>query len=323
MAADTTNAAVRRVGYAGLGEIGAPMAERIRQAGFELHVWNRSPAKAAPLVAAGARLAATPAELAARVQVLCLCLTDDKAVEQVVFGAEGIAASPAVRGLVLADHSTIHPLATRRLASRLADRGGRWVDAPVSGGVVGARQGTLAVFAGGEAAAVERMRPVAMSFASRVTHLGPEGSGQVAKICNQMVSFSTCAVLAEALHLATRMGLDVAQLPQAMQGGLADSAVLRHYAPELLSGQLQGSSLNALKDLEIALDLSRDAVSATPMTALLTSLHRMVVAQGHTALGMGGPLRLYADGGLQALAERLAAEREGGREGGGDGGRER
>ena len=245
------------MGYAGLGVIGAPMAERILAAGYELHVWNRSPAKAAALVAAGAMLAPSAAALAQRVELLCVCVTDDKAIDELVFGDQGIVAG-ADRGLIVADHSTIHPLATRRIAERARNEAGIcWVDAPVSGGPMGARNGTLAVFAGGDAADVERARPVLMSFAGKLTHLGPVGSGQIAKACNQMISFGTCAVMAESLHLAARLGLDVARLPEAIEGGLADSAVLRHYAPQMLGGELVGNSFNALKDLEIALELGR------------------------------------------------------------------
>jgi len=288
---------VRRVGFAGLGVIGLPMARRVLDAGFELHVWNRNPSKAAALGATGATLAATPAELARQVDVLCVCVTDDRALEEVIFGEHGVA-SAARRGLVLADHSTIHPVATRKMAERFAMAGGAWVDAPVTGGPSGAEQGHLTVFAGGDAGNVERVRPVLMSFARRVTHLGPVGSGQAAKACNQMVSFGTAAVLAEALNLAARLGLDVARLPEAMEGGLADSAVLRRYAPMMLSGELTGSALTALKDLEIISDLGRETGAPMPMTGLLTSLHRLLAGQGHHMGGMAGVIRLYAEGPL-------------------------
>ena len=283
-----------RVGFAGLGVIVLPMARRVLEAGFDLHVWNRNAAKAAGLVASGATLAATPAELASLVDVLCVCLTDDRALEEVIFGEQGVA-SAGKRGLVLADHSTIHPVATRSMAERFAATGGAWVDAPVTGGPSGAAQGHLAVFAGGAAGDVKRLRPVLMCFARQMTHLGPVGSGQAAKACNQMVSFGTAAVLAEALNLAARLGLDVAQLPQAMEGGLADSAVLRRYAPMMVSGELTGSALTALKDLEIVSDLGRETGAPMPMTGLLTSLHRLLASQGHHMGGMAGVIRLYAE----------------------------
>lgn len=294
---------VQFVGYAGLGAIGAPMARRIQQAGFELHVWNRSAEKAAALVAAGARLAATPAELARRVEVLCLCLTDHGAVEQVVFGDKGVASAHKA-GLVVADHSTIHPQASRRIAERFLASGGSWVDAPVTGGIIGARNGTLSVLAGGEAADVERIRPVAMSFAAKFTHLGPAGSGQAAKACNQMISFGTAAVLAESLSLAARLGLDAAKFAQAIEGGYADSTVLRLCAPGMISGELSGSTLTALKDMEIAADLGREVAAPMPMIGLLTSLLRVLVAQGHATGGLSAPMRLYCSGPLAEEARR-------------------
>jgi 3-hydroxyisobutyrate dehydrogenase len=288
---------IRRVGYAGLGAIGTPMAQRILEAGFELHVWNRSPEKTRALVAAGARAAATPAALAAEVELLCLCLSNDEAVEQVVFGEQGIAAA-ASNGLIVADHSTIHPATTRRFAERLNAAGGTWVDAPVSGGVLGARQGTLSVFAGGDAAVIDRIRPVLLGFAGKVTRLGAVGSGQAAKACNQMISFGTAAVLAEALNLAARLGLDVARLPQAIEGGFADSFVLRHCAPAMIHGPLTGSTLTAVKDIEIAGDLGRASGTPLPMVELMTSLYRQAVAQGHVTGGLSALIRLYADGPL-------------------------
>jgi 3-hydroxyisobutyrate dehydrogenase-like beta-hydroxyacid dehydrogenase len=286
-----------RVGFSGLGAIGAPMAQRVLDAGFTLHVWNRTPEKAAALVAAGASLAATPAALAHEVDVLCLCLFDERAVEEVTFGEDGIAAARKA-SLVVADHSTIHPAVSRRIAQRFLDSGGSWVDAPVSGGLVGASSGTLSVFAGGEAADVERIRPVVMSFAAKITHLGLAGSGQAAKACNQMISFGTAAVLAEALNLAARLGLDVAKLPQAIEGGFADSTVLRRCAPGMLSGELSGSTLTALKDMEIAMDLAREAGAPIPLIGLLGSLLRVLVTKGHITGGLSSPIRLYNDGPL-------------------------
>ena len=296
----------RRVGWAGLGAIGEPMARRVLQAGQPLQVWNRDPAKAQALVAAGARVAASPAALAREADVVCLCVTDAAAVEQVVFGPDGAAAGLAPGGIVI-DHSTIAPDATRAFAARLlAERGGHWIDAPVSGGPAGAREGRLTVFAGGDAAALARVQPLLQAYAARVTHLGAAGSGQVGKACNQLVSFGTAAVLAESLHLAHRQGLDAAALVQAMQAGFADSAVLRHYASAMLQGRYSGSTLNAQKDVAIALDLGREAAAPLPVAELLATLHGSLVQQGHTALGMAGVMRLYVQGPL-AEAPRMPA----------------
>ena len=285
---------VKRVGFIGIGAIGEPMAVRILQAGFELHVWNRTPAKAASLIAAGALSADSPSELAARTDVLCLCVTDDQAAETVVFGPGG-AARAAHQGLVVVDLSTIHPLATQRLSNQASQLGFGWVDSPVSGGIAGARNGTLTAFTGGREEDVERVRPVIRSFTARMTHMGPAGSGQIAKICNQMVSFSTATALAEALHLAKRLNLEVSRLPKAMEGGLADSAVLRQLAPGMLEGRFSGNTLTILKDLEIAIDLGRHSVTPTPLAASVNAIVRMLVARGNTNIGLGGVLRFFTE----------------------------
>jgi 3-hydroxyisobutyrate dehydrogenase len=288
----------RKVGFAGLGVIGEPMARRILGAGFVLHVWNRTAGKADSLVAAGANRVATPAALASEVDVLCICVTDARALEELVFGVDGIAAA-GKKSLIIVDHSTVHPAVARDFARRVAHVAGTWLDVPVTGGPAGARQGNLTAFAGGESAAVEYVRPVVASFAKQISHLGPVGSGQAAKACNQMLSFGTAAVLAEALNLASRMGLDVAQLPGALEGGLADSAVLRRYAPGMVSGELTGSALTALKDLEIILELGRETSTPMPITGLVGSLHRLLSSQGHHLGGMAGLVRLYCDGPLR------------------------
>lgn len=308
---NTSNDAARPcIGWAGLGAIGAPMAQRVLQAGWPLQVWNRDRAKAEALAARdeqgadggrsaqGSRVAATPAALAREADIVCLCVTDAAAVAQVVFGPEGVAAGLAP-GAVVVDHSTIAPDATRAFAARLlAERGGHWIDAPVSGGPAGAREGRLTVFAGGDAAALARVQPLLQAYAVRITHLGAAGSGQIGKACNQLVSFGTAAVLAEALHLARRQGLDAAALVQAMEAGFADSAVLRHYAGAMLAGIYSGSTLNALKDTEIALALGREAAAPLPMAEILATLYRRLVEQGHTQLGMAGVMRLYVPGPL-------------------------
>lgn len=300
-----TDPAAWRVGWIGLGAIGEPMARRVQQVGFGLQVWNRDAARSRRFADEGVPVAPSPAALAQASDVLCLCVTDARAVEQVVFGPQGVAAGLR-SGTVVVDHSTIHPTATRTLAERLAVAGGHWIDAPVSGGPAGAREGRLSVFAGGDEAALERVRPLLQAYAARITHLGPAGAGQTGKACNQMLSFGTAGVLAEALHLAHRSGIDAAALVQAMQGGFADSAVLRHYAPAMLQGRYAGSTLNAVKDMDIALDLGRDSGTALPLSGVLAALYRLLVQQGHTQLGMAGVMRLYVDGAL-ADAPRAGA----------------
>ena len=292
------NAALR-VGFIGLGAIGEPMARRILLAGFDLTVHNRTEARAQPLLDEGAHWAASAQALAQHCDVICLCVSDTAAVEQVVFGPMGIASGGRAGAIVL-DLSTIHPGATQQMAERLLQLCGmRWVDSPVSGGPSGARAGTLAAMAGGRAEDVERVRPVLMGFAGKVSHMGAVGCGMATKACNQMLGFGAGAVLAETLNLAARFGLDPSLLPAALAGGFGDSQVLRHYGPLLVDGSYKGNSLTAIKDLDIIQDLARQTGSAIPMTGLVASLHRLQVAQGHLHGGLGAPMRFYAQGPLK------------------------
>lgn len=289
-----------RIGFIGLGEIGEPMAMRVADAGYTLRVYNRTAAKTAPFAARGIEVAANPAEVARGSDIIFLCITNADAIEQLVFGPEGIAAG-ARPGQLLVDLSTIHPYAARGLAARLTQQAGvQWVDAPVSGGPSGARAGTLAVMAGGEAADVERARPVLMSFAGKVTHMGPVGCGVAMKACNQMLSFCTASVLAETLNLANNFGIDPALIPQAVAGGFADSNVVKHLTQPLIDATYTGDGVMGLKDLNIALDLGRQTGSAMPMTSLMASMWQLVIAQGFTRGGLGTTMRLYAQGPLTA-----------------------
>ena len=287
-----------RIGFIGLGDIGAPIAQRIEQAGHPLRVYNRSAAKAQPFAERGVPVAASIAELVRECDIIFTCVSDTAAVENVVFGPGGIAESGRA-GMLFVDVSTIHPVTTREMAARLKrDHGIGWVDAPVSGGSSGARAGTLAVFAGGDAQDVERARPVLMSFAGRVTHMGGPGSGMAGKICNQMLSFSTAAAIAETLNLAARFGMDPGLLPDAIAGGFADSNVMRHYGRAMIEGTYRGSTKTGVKDMDIAVDLARLTGSPIPMTGLVSSMFRLALAQGCTDGGLGTPMRLYAQGPL-------------------------
>lgn len=286
------------VGFIGLGDIGAPMAMRILDAGHALCVFNRTAARTAPFVERGASAAATPADLARACDVILICVTDTASVEEVVFGASGLA-SASQAGHLVVDLSTIDPMATRAMAARLERLcGASWVDAPVSGGPSGARAGTLAVMAGGDEAQIDRARPVLMSFAGRVTRMGPLGCGMATKACNQMLNFGAAAVIAETLNFAANFGIDPAIIPEAVAGGFADSAVLRHFGKAMAEGTYSGNSLMAMKDIDIILDLGRSTGSAMPITGLVASMFRLLIAQGHTTGGLGAPMRLYAEGPL-------------------------
>lgn len=214
-----------RVGFIGLGVMGEPMARHLRAAGHALAVWARRPQSAAALVAEGVPLCATPAELAARSEVVITIVTASADVEALAFGAQGLAEG-FVPGAIHVDMSTIAPATARALAERYAARGVGWVDAPVSGGGQGARDATLAIMAGAEDDMLERVRPLLGALGKCIVHIGPPGAGQVAKACNQMIMVSAIQACAEAFRLAGAHGVDKAAVLRALAGGSAASRVL-------------------------------------------------------------------------------------------------
>lgn len=272
-----------KLGYIGIGLMGEPMTMRLLSAGHDVGVWNRSRDKLARVVEAGARRAESPADLARGCDVVMMCLTDTGAVEKVVFDEDGVAAG-ANDGAVLVDFSSMDPEATRAFGARLKlETGMGWVDAPVSGGVPGAREGTLAIMAGGESADVERVRPVIAHMAQRFTHMGPLGAGQTTKLCNQVIVGCQLAAIAEAVRLAEGAGVDAAKLPEAMKGGFADSIPLQLFAPRMAARSFEpplGHIHTMLKDLDNAGDASRRAGAPLPMTATARELLRQMQARG-------------------------------------------
>jgi 3-hydroxyisobutyrate dehydrogenase len=270
-----------KLGYLGLGLMGIPMTRRLLNAGHDVTVWNRSAGKAAGLVEAGAVLAATPREVVAKASVVFMCLTDAPAVEQVVFGRDGLASADGAAKLVV-DFSSIHPDAARAIAARLKEANDMgWIDAPVSGGTKGAEEGTLAVMAGGDAADIERVRPYVLAMARRLTHMGPTGAGQTTKLCNQIISGCSMAVLAEATRLASNAGIDASKLPEALAGGFADSIPLQLFVPRMAQGIHSpplGHIASILKDLDTVVEVAHDTSTPVPMTALAAQLFRMAKA---------------------------------------------
>lgn len=289
-----------RIGFIGLGAMGGAMATRLIGAGHRLAVWNRTPERLAPWVAAGAEAMASPAALAAACDVVLLCVTDTAAVEAVALGEQGLAAG-ARRGTLIVDHSTIHPLATRALARRLRDEHGLgWVDMPVSGGVAGAEAGSLVMMAGGADADVERARPIVSAYGQRVTHMGPNGAGQATKIANQMIIGGNVAVVAEALNYAANFGVAAPALPDALAGGWADSAVLQNHARRMAAADY-ASEVDArimAKDVDIACEMGRETGSPMPVTALVQQLYRLLIANGDHEKGQSGLMWLYRQGPL-------------------------
>ena len=271
------------LGYIGTGLMGAPMTGRLLDAGNTVTVWNRTASKAEPLVARGAALGESPADVAAKSDIVFMCLTDTKAAREAVFGPKGVAEG-ARPGSVLVDFSSIQPEATREMAARLkADHGMDWIDAPVSGGVPGAEAGTLAIMAGGDDAAFARVEPIVLQMASRFTLMGPSGAGQTTKLCNQVIVGCTMAVLAEAARLATCAGVDAARLPEALSGGFADSKPLQLFVPRMVQAMHNpplGHVYTMLKDLDSVGDLARSCDAPVPFTALAAEQFRLLQRRG-------------------------------------------
>ncbi|WP_321946990.1 NAD(P)-dependent oxidoreductase [Paraburkholderia sp. J10-1] len=273
------------LGFCGPGLMGAPMIRHLLRAGHAVRVWNRTPAKAEALIADGAQVAATPGELARETDVVLLCVADAAAVEQVVFGEHGllaVASGESVRVRCIVDHSSIPPDATQRLAERAAAFGVGWVDAPVSGGVAGAQNGTLAIMAGGAAADVAAVAPILAAYSARVTHMGGAGAGQTTKLCNQAIVTATVAAIAEAVSLARRSGIDAAKLPEALAGGWADSTLLRTFVPRMTQDGLE--PIGALKTFQKDVDTIAAAAAQTgtpmPVSGTVQQLLRLAAAMG-------------------------------------------
>jgi 2-hydroxy-3-oxopropionate reductase len=279
-----------RVGFIGLGRMGAPMAANLLAAGYELTVFNRSPEKTEPLAAAGAFVVSGPAEVAARSDVVITMLPDSPDVERVLAGPEGVFEG-ARPGALIIDMSTISPVMTRLLAQHAAERGLAMLDAPVSGADVGAREGTLAIMVGGEADAVARAMPLFEVMGSKITHVGPSGSGQVVKACNQVITAVTIAAVSEAIVLGERAGVEAERMLDAVSGGLAGSKVIDVKRPQLLSRDFEPGFTVDLhhKDLGIVLATAREYGVSLPFTAVADQFLEALRARGmgdrdHTAL---------------------------------------
>jgi len=261
-------------GFVGLGVMGRPMARNLLRAGHRVVVWNRSAGPAAELAAAGATVARTPAELATAAPVVLTMLPDLPQVEEVLQRDDGLLAGMD-RGSVLVVMGTVSPVAVRDLGARLEPAGVAVVDAPVSGGDVGAEQATLSIMVGGSPEDVARVRPYLEAMGTTVDHLGPLGAGQLAKACNQIVVAATLTALSEALVLARRGGLDPQRVFAVLGGGLAASRVLEVKGPKLLGGDFRpgGAASFQHKDLGFALAAAREEGVALPLTALVDQLY--------------------------------------------------
>lgn len=278
------------VGYVGVGIMGAAMARNLLRAGVRLTACNRTRAKAEALRGDGAEVADDAlAVVESGARVVFLNVTDTPDVEDVLFGARGVASAPdeLLEGLVVVDHSTICPVATREFAGRLAERGATLIDAPVSGGDIGAREGTLSIMCGGDLATYEAVLPLLEIVGKRITHLGPAGSGQACKACNQVAAAATLAGACEALALAKANGLDLNQVVDVVAAGAAGSWQLANLGPRIAAGDhAPGFMIDLLlKDLRLVAGAADAADLPLPVTLLAESLFQAAADAGDGAKG--------------------------------------
>ena len=283
------------LGFIGIGLMGRPLTLRLLAAGFRVNVWNRTAAKLDTVIGAGAKVCGSIGELVKTSDVILVCLADTAAVESVV--REHIIGN-GNRDKLLIDLSSIHPEATRNLAAELEVACGmRWVDAPVSGGTAGAELGSLAIMAGGSDADIEVARAVLRPLYSRLTHMGPIGSGQTTKICNQMIVSCNVLVIAEMMALAKSAGVDAEKIPEALAGGFADSKPLQIVGPEMADNRFEPVKWRVktlLKDLQMAVDLAGKQGSSLPMSGLAAQLLQLHGSSGFLDQDPSTLIKLYS-----------------------------
>jgi 3-hydroxyisobutyrate dehydrogenase len=271
-----------RIGFVGLGTMGAPMARRLIDAGHDVTVHNRTRAREEPLAALGARRAASPREAAEGAELVITIVGDAPDVRQVVLGEEG-AVHGLAPGAVLVDMSTIAPAVAREIADALAERDVAMLDAPCSGGSEGAAAGTLSIMIGGDAATLERVRPALEVLGSTLTRVGGPGAGQLCKAVNQVVIAGTYAAVAEGLSLAMASGIDPEATLRAISGGAAGSWGLTHRGPNMLAGRYPLGFRTRLhrKDLGIALDAARERGIPLPLAAWVEQAEIELIRRGY------------------------------------------
>jgi 2-hydroxy-3-oxopropionate reductase len=271
------------IGFIGLGVMGKPMARNLMKAGHQVVVHNRSRGAVDEVTRDGATAGTSPADVARRATVIITMLPDTPDVELVLTGPDGVLTA-IQNGSILIDMSSISPVATKRLAARVADKGATMLDAPVSGGEIGAINATLSIMVGGDEASFARVKPIleAMGNPERIVYIGESGAGQVCKICNQVAIGGALAGVSEAFALAKKAGVDVSRVRQALLGGFAASRVLEVHGERMLTGNYKPGFRTKLyqKDLRLANEAAASNGVSMPGTALVAQTVNALVASG-------------------------------------------
>ncbi|HEX8167329.1 MAG TPA: NAD(P)-dependent oxidoreductase [Beijerinckiaceae bacterium] len=291
------------VGFIGLGLMGTGFTKRLAATGHAVIGHDIDAEKVAAAAAWGVKPARSPADAIRRADIVAICVTTTAAVEAVATGGDGLLSAGGLAGKIVVDFSTTEMAATHRVAQALTQAGAAFIDAPVSGGPGAAETGTLAIMAGGDAAALKAARPV-LETLGQVTHMGATGAGQATKLVNQALCLTNYCVVAEGLRLAQAYGVDARKIPQALAPGLANSAVLQAIYPRMVENDFapRGYARQVLKDLEMLHEATRAQHLALPMTALATTLFRMLVAQGKSELDGAAVVTLIPEPDPEAAA---------------------
>jgi 3-hydroxyisobutyrate dehydrogenase len=281
----------QKLAFIGLGVMGLPMAGHLLAARHELTVATRTKSKADALTAKGAKWAATPADAARGAEVVFLCVPDTPDVEKVILGDDGMIHGVS-KGAIVVDHSTISPSATRGLAHALEKKGVQLLDAPISGGDIGARNATLAIMVGGDAAAFAKVEPLLRHMGKAITHCGPSGAGQLTKLVNQILVSCTNMAVCEAMTFAIKSGLDPAKTIEAVAGGAAGSWQLANLGPRMIKGDFApGFTIDLQqKDLRLILQAAQESKTAVPAASLV---HQLFTAAQASGRGKDGTQALF------------------------------
>lgn len=270
-----------KIGFIGLGIMGKPMAKNLIKAGYSLTVWNRTSSKMGELIELGAKSAGSPKEVAKDSEVVITMLTDSPDVEFVILGSSGVIEG-AKKGLIAIDMSTISPRVTKKIAEKLADKGVEMLDAPVTGGEIGAINASLSIMVGGNEKVFEKCLPIFQSLGKRVTFMGTHGNGQVAKLCNQIMCVMNIQGVCEGFALGAKAGIDLNNLIEVLTGGAANSWQLANLGPKMVKGDLEpGFKMKTQqKDLRLVLETASEFNLPLPGTAIVNQIFRIVEAEG-------------------------------------------
>lgn len=281
-----------KIGFIGSGIMGRPMAENLLRAGHQLFVYGRRFDRLEPMLVAGALGKGTPAEVAAEADITFTVVSDTTDVEQIIFGDRGLTHG-AKPGHTIVDMSTVSPSATRRIAATLAERGVHMLDAPVSGGEVAAREGTLSIMVGGDAPIFDKVHPLFEALGKNIVHVGGHGAGQVVKCCNQIIVGLTFEGVAEALLLARRNGVDPIKMREALLGGFAGSRILEIHGQRMLDSNYKPGFKVKLhhKDMAIVMDNAQETATPLPGAALIAQQMNALMGAGDSELDSSAIMR--------------------------------